>query len=93
MIALSFCKYSSEFCRMKRQQRSTTRQLYDAVRREFHKYSEMKENGVQKYSTEWIIMKVGEKFFRAPRTIENIVFHRTNDEKPGYVQINLFEAT
>jgi hypothetical protein len=71
-------------------QRQTTFLQYEAIRKDYLKFLDVKENGIQKYTQEWILMKLGEKYFKSPRTIENIVFHRTGTEKPGMVQLDMF---
>ena len=53
-----------------------THKMYDDVRDEYKRLSEIKEFGVQKHSFDWIIAKVAEKFYRSPKTIENIIFNR-----------------
>lgn len=74
----------------KTHQKPVTQLFYDAVRKEFSKLSEVKELGVKKYSNDYILAKLAEKFYRSPRTIENIVFYRTGTEPLKYVQTNLF---
>ncbi len=57
--------------------RELTAKLYTDIKAEFEKLQAVKEFGVQKFSIEWIFRKLGEKFYKAPKTIENIVFSRT----------------
>lgn len=54
-----------------------TLRLYADVKRDFARLSEVKEFGVQKHTNAWILAYLGEKYYRSPKTIENIVFGRT----------------
>lgn len=56
--------------------RDRTEQLYQDIKRDFSKFSNIKEFGVQKYTNDWILGKLGFKYYKAPKTIENIVFNR-----------------
>lgn len=38
--------------------------------------SEQTCKGIRKYTAEYILVTLGEKFFRLPKTIESIVFDR-----------------
>lgn len=38
----------------------------------------IKQNGVRKYSMECILATIAIKFYKSPKTIENIVFNRTS---------------
>ena len=68
--------------------RAHTQRLHQDIKREFSKMSSVKEFGVQKYTTDYILNAVGEKFYKSPKTIENIVFNRTT--KVGTNQTSLF---
>jgi hypothetical protein len=57
--------------------RDLTDKLYNDIKRDFEKYSNIKEFGVQKYSLAWVFGKLGDKYYKSPKTIENIVFNRT----------------
>jgi hypothetical protein len=57
--------------------RDLTDKLYNDIKRDFEKYSKVKEFGVQKYSLQWVFAKLGDKYYKSPKTIENIVFNRT----------------
>jgi hypothetical protein len=48
--------------------------LYRDIHSDFEKFSNIKEFGVAKFSTAWIFGKLGKKYYKSPRTIENIVF-------------------
>jgi hypothetical protein len=39
--------------------------------------SAVKAFGVQKYTTDFILATLAQKFYKSPKTIENIVFNRT----------------
>lgn len=56
--------------------RPQTIKLHQDIKSEFDKLSNVREFGVQKHSVEWILNKVAEKFYKSPKTIENIVFNR-----------------
>lgn len=57
--------------------RNLTEKLYQDIKSDFTKLSNVKEFGVQKYTNDWILAKLGDKYYKAPKTIENIVFNRT----------------
>jgi len=71
--------------------RATTVRLHNDIRKEFEQLSNIKEFGVQKYSTVYILNKISEKFYKSPKTIENIVFNRV--AQPKQTAINLFTLT
>jgi len=49
------------------------------IRNEFHnKWQTKTYQGVPIYSLAYIYMKLGEKYYLSPKTIENILFHRVN---------------
>lgn len=56
--------------------KQTTQKLYEDVREDFNKLADVKEFGVQKYTTAFIFEKLALKYYRSPKTIENIVFCR-----------------
>ncbi len=56
--------------------KETTNQFYQSVKNEFVKLSSVKEGGVAVYSQDYVLLRVAKKFYRSPRTIENIVFDR-----------------
>ena len=58
-------------------ERDLTIKLYNDVKLDFDKFSNIKEFGVQKYTLAWVCAKLGEKYYKSPKTIENIVFNRT----------------
>ena len=66
-----------------------TIRLHIAIKNEYQKLTDIKEFGVSKYSNEYILRKVADKFFRSPKTIENIVFNRTNIQYETS-QLNIF---
>lgn len=58
--------------------RPQTINLYQAIRSEFERLSNIKEFGVTKYSTDYMLHYVAHKYFKSPKTVENIVFNRTH---------------
>lgn len=57
--------------------KKTTLAFYQAIRKDYAHMSGMDgKYGVRKYSDAYIFSILGEKYFRSPKTIENIVFHR-----------------
>lgn len=60
--------------------REQTKQLYSQIKAEFLKLSEVKQFGVKKYTNAWIFNKLATDFYKSPKTIENIVFDRTNQK-------------
>ena len=63
---------------MARNQDDKAREYAD-IRAEFMKLREIKEFNVKKYTDELIFAKIGFKFYKSPKTIENIVFYRVNE--------------
>ena len=53
-----------------------TLRLYQHIRLEYAKLSSLQELGRQKYSTEYIIAKLAQDFYKSEKTIENIIFNR-----------------
>ncbi len=58
------------------QKKPQTLRFYDAIKREYLRMRNVKKNNVRLYSDEYILATVADKFYRSPRTIENIVFDR-----------------
>ncbi|KGB65837.1 hypothetical protein Q787_10960 [Ornithobacterium rhinotracheale H06-030791] len=56
--------------------RHQTLRLYACVREEYARLSNITAYGKQKYTHEYIISELAQKFFRSERTIENIIFNR-----------------
>lgn len=56
--------------------RELTDRLYHDIKQDFDKFSNVKEFGVQKYSMAWVLAKIADKYYKSPKTIENIVFNR-----------------
>lgn len=63
---------------MNNSNRENTLRLHKDIKKEFEKLSNVKEKGVKKYSVDYVLSTVAFKFYRSPKTIENIVFNRTN---------------
>ena len=57
--------------------RAQTQRLHQDIKREFDRMSSDKALGVQKYTTDFILATLAQKFYKSPKTIENIVFNRT----------------
>jgi glycine betaine/choline ABC-type transport system substrate-binding protein len=53
-----------------------TNKMYDDVRQEYKKLSEIKLHGVTKFSHDYIVLVISNQFYRSPKTIENIIFNR-----------------
>lgn len=53
-----------------------TQLMYEDIRKEYKKLSDIKSHGVQKFSHDYIVITLANKFYRSPKTIENIVFNR-----------------
>lgn len=68
----------------------TTLRLHQDIKKEFDKLSQVTEHGVRKYSIEYILNEIAHKYYKAPKTIENIVFNRTETIKSAATP-NLFE--
>jgi hypothetical protein len=58
-----------------------TQRLYDAIRAEYTKMASIKKNGKQVFDQKYIISEVAYKFFKAEKTVEDIVFHRASVKK------------
>lgn len=70
--------------------KSETYRLHEDIKKEFDKLSSIKEYGVQKNSTVWILNHLANRFYKSPKTIENIVFGRTYVQKSDVNQTALF---
>lgn len=69
--------------------RPQTIELYQAIRKEFDRLSNVKKHGVKQYSNEYILATVAAKFFKSPKTVENIVFNRVTTQTTS--QYDLFK--
>lgn len=56
--------------------RPATVQLYADIRKEYNRMKNIKKGKVALYSADYIMQEVGRKFYKSPKTIENIVFNR-----------------
>lgn len=56
--------------------KDNTLRMHEQIRKDFQSHSNKKKNGVKIYTNEYIITILSDKYFKSPRTIENIVFHR-----------------
>lgn len=70
--------------------KETTLRLHEDIRREFERLSSITEYGVQKFHSQYILNAVAYKFYKAPKTVENIVFNRTVSIYGGTTQSDLF---
>lgn len=68
----------------------TTIRLHQDIKKEFDKLTQIREHGVRKYSIEYILGEIAHKFYKSPKTIENIVFNRTQTVKASTIQNTLF---
>jgi hypothetical protein len=73
---------------MPRNNKELIRMRNRAICAEFQRLTSIKENGVQKYSYEYVMMKLRVKFFLETSTLEKIIKHPPN-ELPG--QMELFD--
>lgn len=71
--------------------REQTLRLHQSIKDEFDRLSNVKEYGVSKYTNQYILNKIADKFYKSPKTIENIVFGRTNtaDLEPKQAVLDL----
>lgn len=69
--------------------RELTKRQHIDIKKEFDKLCAIKEFGVQKHTTEWIINTVAVKFYKSPKTVENIVFGRTSVHKKLKSQLTM----
>ena len=53
-----------------------TNKMYEDVRLEYKKMSDIKCHGVTKYAHDYIVVVLANRFYRSPKTIENIIFNR-----------------
>lgn len=56
--------------------RASTEQFYNDIRAEYKKLSEIRKDGIRVYTQDYILNELAKKFYRSPKTIENIVFFR-----------------
>lgn len=66
-----------------------TLRLHQDIKKEFDRLTAVQEFGVQKNSTEWILNALAVKFYKSPKTIENIVFGRTYIQAQNTSQLSL----
>lgn len=64
---------NDEYRRVKKER---TQELYDTIREDYKKIKDKKKWGVQIYTSQYVIHMLAEKYFKSPKTIENIVFLR-----------------
>lgn len=55
--------------------KEVTKRLYKDIRAAYDELSAEKEFGAQKYSDAYIVNRLAHRFYRSPKTIENIIFH------------------
>lgn len=53
-----------------------TNKMYEDIRKEYKKLSDIKSYGVSKYAHDYIVITLANNFYRSPKTIENIIFNR-----------------
>jgi len=63
-----------EYNELNRQQRIEMRS--EAIRKEYSNLDAIRENGVKKYTSEYIYTRIAKRYFMASSTIEHIVFAR-----------------
>lgn len=57
--------------------KDNTTRMHEDIKKEVDRLSGVKAHGVQKFTNEFIFREVAFKFYKSPKTIENIVFNRT----------------
>lgn len=57
-------------------QKDNTIKLYQDVRKEHERLTNVKEFGVQKHTDAWIRNWLADRFYKSVATIENIIFYR-----------------
>ena len=70
--------------------KQNTVRLHEDIRKEFNKISNVREFGVQKFTLEYALAVVANKFYKSPKTVENIVFNRTSTAHVTSAQGDLF---
>lgn len=53
-----------------------TNKMYEDIRNEYKKLSDIKSYGVSKFSHDYIVLTIANNFYKSPKTIENIIFNR-----------------
>lgn len=56
--------------------KENTRKLYNDVKNDFSSLQSVREHGVQKYTTKYLVRKLAAKYYKSPTTIENIIYGR-----------------
>ncbi len=57
--------------------KAETERQYADIRSDFEKWTQKKYKNVQKFTNSFIFVKLAEKYYKSPKTIESIVFFRT----------------
>ena len=57
-------------------QRPLTALVREAIRQEFNRMKNIKEGTAKLYSQDYVIHEVAKKFYKSPKTIENIIYNR-----------------
>ncbi len=58
------------------ERKELTQRKYEDIRLAFQKWSDKRYKNVRIYTEDYILERLSEKFYLAPKTIENIVYHR-----------------
>lgn len=61
---------------MKRAKKNSTKLRHEAVRKEYHKLSSVRKNGVRKHHEEWILKELKRKHFYSEQYLLDIINHR-----------------
>jgi len=71
--------------------REQTLKQHQDIKDEFNRLSNVREYGVPKYSSQYILHKIADKYYKSAKTIENIVFNRTSIShlEPSQTALNL----
>lgn len=53
-----------------------TQKKYSDIRKEYIQWTDRKYKGVRKFTNDFIFVKLGEKYYLKPTTIEDIIYYR-----------------
>jgi len=70
--------------------KQTTLRLHQDIKKDFEKLSNVREFNVRKFSPEYILNALAVKYYKSPKTIENIVFDKTAIAVTLKAQMSLF---
>lgn len=56
--------------------RESTKRFYADIREEYTRLTGIQKHGIQLYHPDQVLAMVAKKFYRSPKTVENIVYFR-----------------